>query len=210
MAVTPNNGPVILFQGDSITDCARDREDSCHLGHGYAAIAAAWYQASYPERMATFINRGIGGNTVLDLHARWQEDCLDLKPALVSILVGINDAARTFRDGVPSAPEDFEVPFREILTQTKAAGAKIILMEPFLLPALEDQPFWRKDLDPKIQIIRDLAREFGAVLVPLDGIFAQAAARREPAFWIPEGVHPSPAGHALIAQNWLKAAKDLI
>lgn len=204
------DGPVILFQGDSITDAGRNRDDGDDLGRGYAAIAAAWYQALFPERRARFINRGIGGNKVPDLLGRWKPDCLDLKPDLVSILVGINDTWRSFDSGQLTTPEQFEKPYREILIQTKDSGAEIIIIEPFVLPHPEDRRLWRKDLDPKIQIVRDLARDFGAAFVPLDGLFAQAAARREPEFWAADGVHPTPPGHALIAQAWLDVAQDLI
>ncbi|MBN1933543.1 MAG: GDSL family lipase, partial [Anaerolineae bacterium] len=84
-------------------------------------------------------------------------------------------------------------------------GARLVICEPFLLPVPDDRRAWRVDLDPKIAVARDLAREFGAIYVPLDGILAQASTRRAPAFWAADGVHPTPAGHALIAQAWLKA-----
>ena len=78
-----------------------------------------------------------------------------------------------------------------------------------MLPVPEDRLTWREDLDPKIAVVRRLAREFRAVLVPLDGVFAQAATRRDPGFWAPDGVHPSPAGEALMAQAWLRAVKAI-
>lgn len=84
-----------------------------------------------------------------------------------------------------------------------------MLIEPFVLPIPEDRRKWRADLDPRIQIVRSLASEFRTILVALDGLFAEAAARREPAYWAPDGVHPTPAGHALIAQAWLRAVKAI-
>ncbi|GJM75687.1 hypothetical protein HMSSN036_79030 [Paenibacillus macerans] len=84
--------------------------------------------------------------------------------------------------------------------------AKLILLEPFVLPVPEDRKQWRVDLDPKIAIVRELAREFEAILVPLDGLFAAASAKAEPAYWAPDGVHPSAAGHGLIADAWIRAA----
>jgi acyl-CoA thioesterase I len=209
MANTDTNGPLILFEGDSITDSGRNRDVSDDLGQGYAAMAAAWYQALFPERMTRFINRGIGGDTVTDLRGRWQEDCLDLKPDLVSILIGINDSARAF-GGDGNSLEEFETNYREILTQVRAIDAEILIMEPFLLPYPDEKRPWRAELDPRIHIVRDLAREFNATYLPLDGIFAQATVRRESAFWGPDGVHPSAPGHALIAQVWLEAAQDLV
>ena len=77
----------ILFQGDSITDMARGRgTDPNHiLGHSYVFLIAAKYGAAFPELEIDFVNRGVGGSTVLDLEKRWQKDTLDLKPDLLSI-----------------------------------------------------------------------------------------------------------------------------
>jgi lysophospholipase L1-like esterase len=198
----------VLFQGDSITDAGWNRQDPASLGGGYAMMAASWFSALYPEKNVVFLNRGISGNRARDLEARWQADCLDLKPTWVSIMIGINDTWRRYDSNDPTSTEAYEKSYRAILTLTRnRLKANLILIEPFLLPVPEDRKPWRVDLDPRLHVVRTLAREFGAVLVPLDGIFAEAAARREPAFWAPDGVHPSPAGHALIAQSWLKAVK---
>ncbi len=196
---------LVLFQGDSITDCGRSRESDADLGRGYASLIAAWFSAAWPEKKARFVNRGISGHRVKDLRARWQADCLDLQPALVSILIGINDTWRRYDSGDPTSAESFEADYRAILSDVRQhTTARLVLGEPFVLPVPEDRRAWRVDLDPKIAVVRQLACEFGAILLPLDGLFAQAAARREPAFWAADGVHPSPAGHALIAQAWLR------
>jgi acyl-CoA thioesterase I len=197
---------VVLFQGDSITDAGRSRENTADLGFGYPALVAAWYSALFPAKNVRFINRGISGNRASDLLARWQTDCLDLKPNLVSILIGINDTWRRYDSNDPTSTETYQTNYRAILEQCARSGAQILMLEPFLLPIPPDRKGWRVDLDPKIQAARELAREFGAAYIALDGVFAEAAARRDPAFWLPDGVHPSLAGHALIAQAWLKAA----
>jgi len=156
------------------------------------------------------LNRGVSGNRVIDLQARWKEDCIDLQPSVVSILIGINDTWRHFDSGWTTGTKDYEEGYRDILTRTvESTGARLILMEPFVLPYPEDRKLWREDLDPKIHVVRELAHEFRAVLVPLDGLFAQAAARREPSFWSADGVHPTPAGHGLIARAWLDAVGTL-
>ena len=210
MSALIEGGDVVLFQGDSITDALRSREDDENLGFGYAMMAAAWFSALHPEKRVRFINRGISGNRAKDLVARWKEDCLDLKPDVVSILIGANDVWRRYDSSDPTSAQDFEKSYREILTRTKNdLSARIIMLEPFVLPVPEDRVRWREDLDPKIAVVRTLAREFEAVYVPLDGIFAQASAVREPAFWAADGVHPTPAGHALIAQAWLRAVGAL-
>jgi lysophospholipase L1-like esterase len=201
---------VILFQGDSITDAGRSRTDDRDLGHGYAAMTAAWFSALYPEKNVRFINRGISGNRAGDLRARWQPDCLDLKPDWVSILIGINDTWRRYDSSDETATSTYEDNYRTILQGIQQnLSARVIVCEPFLLPVPNDRIGWRVDLDPKIDAARRLAREFNAIYVPLDGMFAAAAARREPAFWAADGVHPQPAGHALIAQAWLKAVNAL-
>jgi lysophospholipase L1-like esterase len=83
----------------------------------------------------------------------------------------------------------------------------MILLEPFLLPVAQEKNKWREDLNPKIEVVRKLSREFKATIVPLDNIFLEAAQKREPIFWSQDGVHPTLTGHALIAQSWLKAVK---
>lgn len=201
-----DNEEIVLFQGDSITDAGRDYRNEDGLGTGYAMMAASWFSAMHPEKNVKFLNRGISGNRVTDLCARWEEDCIGIKPSLVSILIGINDCWRRFDRQDPTSVEQFESNYRVILESVQEQlKARIVLCEPFVLPYPKDREMWREDLDPKIHVVRKLAKEFEATFVPLDGIFAAAAAKRHPSFWAPDGVHPSPAGHALIAQNWLTA-----
>ncbi len=199
-------GDTVLFQGDSITDAGRDRSNGADLGRGYALMAAGWFNALFPELGAKFLNRGISGNRVKDLQARWQQDCVDLQPDWVSIYIGINDCWRRYDREDPTSVETFAAGYRDLLERTsQMTKAKIVMLEPFVLPVPEDRKQWREDLDPKINIVRELAREFGAHLVPLDGLFAQASTKASSADWAPDGVHPSPAGHALIARAWLQA-----
>lgn len=197
---------IILFQGDSITDCGRNYADASSLGVGYALMAGARLGLQYPEKNLSFINRGISGNRAVDLQERWDRDCLELKPTWVSIYIGVNDTWRWFDSGQETTAAEFEASYRDLIERTKQSlDAKLVLVEPFVLPVPEDRKGWRKDLDPKIHVVRELAREYGAVLVPLDGLFAAASVKAEPAFWAGDGVHPSPAGHALIAEAWMKA-----
>lgn len=204
------NNSVVLFQGDSITDAGRNRNETGDMGSGYAMMVASWFSAMYPEKQVKFINRGISGNRVRDLQKRWKEDCLDLKPSWVSILIGINDCWRRYDSNDPTPVEAFEEGYRDILTQIqKNLNAGIIICEPFVLPVPEDRNAWREDLDPKINVVRKLAREFNALLIPLDGIFAQASVKRPPEFWAADGVHPTHAGNALIARAWLQTIRAL-
>jgi len=199
---------IVLFQGDSITDAGRNRNDSANLGSGYANLVTSLFTSKYPEKQATFLNRGISGDRVIDLERRWEEDCLDLKPSLLSVYVGINDTWRRYDNNNPLSTEEYYTTYRRLLSRVKEQlNAKLVLVEPFVLPVNDSQKQWREDLDPKIQAVRELAGEFKAIYVPLDGLFAQAATQTGPAYWAPDGVHPSPAGAALIAEAWLQAVK---
>ncbi|MHB9134617.1 MAG: SGNH/GDSL hydrolase family protein [Armatimonadota bacterium] len=202
------HGARVIFQGDSITDAGRSREDDTQLGFGYANFVSAWLSARYPSRSLTFLNRGISGNRVYDLETRWTDDCIALQPDWVSILIGINDTWRHYDSGVPSPVADFEASYRRMLDRLKAeTHAQIMLLEPFVLPTPADRVGWREDLDPRIDSIRRIARDYGTLYVPLDGLFAAASTRRTPAFWASDGVHPTQSGHALITQAWINAVE---
>src|SRR5690606_37939465 len=193
---------------DSITDCGRDRANDKSLGFGYAAMAAAWFSALYPESGVTFLNRGISGSRVKDLLARWEDDCLALQRDWVSILIGINDCWRRYDRNDPTPVEEFYDGYRKLLTLVKErTKAGLILCEPFVLPYPEDRKAWRVDLDPKIHAVRELAREFGAYYVPFDGISAQAATGTPPRGWAGDGVQPTLPGPDLRAQAWLRTGR---
>lgn len=196
----------VLFIGDSVTDCGRRREDPDDLGPSYARKVQAYLTEFYGERHIHVYNRGISGDRVRNLKARWQEDCLALHPDVVNILIGINDTWRRYDSNDPTTPEAFEADYRDILTRTAAAGAQISIMEPFLMPHVAERQRWREDLDPKIQVVRRLAREFHAEFIPLDGIFAACCAKRDIAELSQDGVHPVDGGHSVIARAWLDAA----
>ncbi len=197
---------LVLFQGDSITDAGRDYANGEDWGRGYVNFIASWYSAQYPEAGVHFLNRGLSGNRAIDLVNRWDTDCLDLKPDLLTILIGVNDTWRKYDRDDPTSVEDFEVRYRNILMRTRETlpDTPIILMEPFVLPEPPDRLEWREDLNPKILVTRRLAEEFQLTLIPLDYLFQKACALREPSFWSADGVHPTQPGHALIAQSWLK------
>jgi len=197
----------ILFTGDSITDCGRVREDAKHLGFGYAAFIAARLQMLLAAPDLQILNRGISGNRAKDLLGRIDADLLGLKPTVVSILIGINDTWRRYDANDATEAKAFEKDYRTLLeTIRKSLQTRIVLLEPFLLHVPADRHAWREDLNPKIDVTRKLAAEFEAELIPLDGLFAKAATQAPAAFWAPDGVHPSAAGHALIAEAWLDNA----
>lgn len=196
---------VLVFQGDSVTDCECSKNDNRYLGHGYVSFIAGRLLAEHPELELTVYNKGISGNRVYDLEARWDRDCIDLKPTVLTILIGINDTWRRFDSNVISKPEDFKACYKRILDKTlEKLSPTLVLMDPFVLPVPEDRRMWREDLDARINIVRELAKEYKAFYVPLDGLFHQAAATTPYEYWCPDGVHPTLAGHGLIAKAWLE------
>lgn len=203
----------ILFIGDSVTDVDRDRTDTTDLGQGYPSILAKKLTELYPKLELTFSNRGIGGDKLKDMAARWQEDCLALKPTIVSILIGINDTWHNVGEeqfGSHEELERFEQQYRSLLVSLKQELAcQIVLMEPFVLSYPTDREMWRRDLDPRIQVVRKLAHEFQTDLIPLDGILNAIGIKQSFSYLTGEdGVHPTTAGHNAIAKSWVKAIEN--
>ena len=202
----------ILFQGDSITDGGRNREGnpSHHLGQGYPYIIASLLGNRLAEEGMRFVNRGISGNRVSDVYARWNEDAISIQPDWLSILIGVNDAWRIM-NGLPTGVTDrFERVYRHLLTETKEVlpDTTLILLEPFVLKGgatEQNWEGWRAKLDTYGHITHELAQEFGAVFVPLQAAFDRAAERAPAEYWLHDGVHPTAAGHDLIAGEWLAA-----
>jgi acyl-CoA thioesterase-1 len=196
----------VLLTGDSVTDWGRDRADPTSLGHGYALIVAALAGARRPDLDLTFVNRGVGGDTAALLRARWARDGVAVAPTVVSVLIGINDTWRRFDSGRTTSTDSYESDLRAVLDSARdELGARLVLIEPFVVPVDDDQDTWRSDLDPRIAVVRRLAAEYRAVLVAADGLFAAAAVRTSPQMWTTDGVHPTAAGHGLLAQAWLDA-----
>ncbi|MCL2831720.1 MAG: SGNH/GDSL hydrolase family protein [Treponema sp.] len=205
--------PVILFQGDSITDCGRKKDEpaakpATDLGQGYPAKIAAVTEILRPGCGVRFINRGISGNRVIDLLGRYEKDFKALKPDLVSILIGINDTWRRYDKNDPTSSEIFGESYRTLLENIKRdlPDAIIVIMEPFLLDSVPERRVWREDLDPKVQIVRRLAKEYADCFIPMDGIFVRYAAQGyKDTDMAGDGVHPTPFGHGIIAAEWLRS-----
>lgn len=200
----------ILFQGDSITDWGRDRNDIHNLGNGYPKYAAKFLAEKYTDIDFEFIDLGISGNQTKDLVARLDTDFIDIQPDIVSILIGVNDTWHHAeqKDWIPN--EIFEERYRTVLTAIKEkTNAKIMMMEPFLIPT-EDKAFFREDLAPKIEIIRKLAREFADIYLPTDGLLASAFIGDDPLSYAADGVHPTAKGAEFIGMLYCEYISDII
>ncbi|MEO7414488.1 MAG: SGNH/GDSL hydrolase family protein [Opitutaceae bacterium] len=201
-------GTRILFQGDSITDGNRGRNtDPNHiLGHGYQALIASRYSADLPERHLLFMNRGISGNRVSNLARRWQTDTIDLKPDLLSILIGVNDLG----SGVTA--EQYEQEYDQLLSDTLKAlpNVRLVLAEPFGLPVGGKKTNWEKyraDLATRLAIVVKLGEKYHAPVVHYQKLFEDAVARAPAEYWIWDGVHPTYAGHQLMADEWVRTVR---
>lgn len=196
------SGARILFQGDSVTDGARGRNaDPNHiLGHGYVFITAARHGAAFPDLKLDFINRGISGNTVLDLEKRWQQDTLDLKPDVLSILIGVNDNMKA----VPL--DQYEKVYDKLITDAKTANPKLklVLCEPFVKPTGKIE----EDIRKRQEIVARLAEKHGAALVHFQRVFDDAAKRAPADYWVWDYVHPTYRGHQLMADEWERVVRE--
>lgn len=200
-------GSVILFQGDSITDSGRDKKilepnNGKALGKGYAAMAAGEILAAHPELKLNCFNRGISGNKIPDLAARWEEDAIKLKPAVLSILIGVNDLWHTFAFGnkYKATVADYETGYRELIDQSleKIPGVKIVICEPFTTRTSDD---FKVLADYRV-VAKKLADEKKLCFVPFQSLFDDAVQAAPAEFWLWDGIHPSMAGYAIMVRMW--------
>lgn len=209
----PND--VILFQGDSITDARRNRDiekpnQSYGLGTGYAFVASSKLLYDHSGAGLKIYNRGISGNKVFQLADRWEEDCLGLKPDVLSILVGVNDFWHTLSIDYKGTVKTYKEDYRKLLGRTmdKLPDVKLILGEPYALKGVKvvDEQ-WYPAFDEYRTAAKDVADEFNAVFIPYQEIYDAALAEAPASYWSVDGVHPSIAGDYLMAQAWLNTVK---
>jgi lysophospholipase L1-like esterase len=216
-SILPNlkTGDVILFQGDSITDAGREKMKQISnmagsFGTGYAFMAACQLLNDYPAKDFSIFNRGISGNKVFQLAERWQHDCFDLKPSVLSILVGVNDFWHTLDGKYNGTVEKYEQDYKQLLTLTTKMlpEVRLVIGEPYAVQgtsAVNEK--WLPAFDGYRAVAKKMAEEFNAVFIPYQTIFDEAALRAPAKYWTPDGVHPSMAGCALMAEAWIASVK---
>lgn len=207
---------VILFQGDSITDGNRGRNsDLNHVhGHGYQYIIAAELTADNIDKNVEFINRGISGNRIADLYGRWAEDCLNLKPTILSILIGINDIIFNWEHKSGSDPERYEKIYRYLLDEVKKQNPDtlIVIMEPFFGEKKEEElnTFFKENIGGYAAAAKKIAEEYGAVFVPLQDMIDSYKEKTDIYNILWDGIHPTTCGHELIARRWKECVKPAL
>ncbi len=204
----------IVFQGDSITHGGRGSDPNHIIGHSYVILIAAPQAANFPEADLSFYNRGISGNTIGSLDSRWQNDTLNLKPDTISILVGVNDLLQTVGKDQPFIVADYEKTYRSLLDRSRAANPKVrfVLCQPFVMPGKSTSPKWeafQKGVAEMQAVVEKLAAEYHAPVVHLQQVFDKAAKEHTPVeYWVWDGVHPTFAGHQLVADEWIRTYRD--
>jgi lysophospholipase L1-like esterase len=206
---------VILFQGDSITDAGRNKEDSSFnspraLGSGYAMLTSAALLEKYASLNLKIYNKGISGNKVFQLAERWDKDCLELKPDVLSILIGVNDIWHKLNGQYDGTVDVYRKDYIALLERTKKAlpNVKLIICEPYAVPgvkAVDDK--WYPEFYGYQKAAREIADQFGATFIPFQKVYDEAQKRAPGAYWTGDGVHASFPGAQLMAQAWLKAVK---
>lgn len=199
----------ILFQGDSITDAGRSREDFSDLGRGYATLIKS--ELGFEEPGAyDFLNRGVSGNRVVDLYARIKSDIINLKPDVMSILIGVNDVWHELggrHNGVDA--EKYEKIYTMLLDEVQAAlpDVKIMILEPFVLKASATEGEWecfRREVYKRAEKAQAVARRHHLTFIPLQEKFLEAEKQCPAEYWLRDGVHPTNMGHELIKREWIR------
>jgi lysophospholipase L1-like esterase len=209
--ISLQNDDIVLFQGDSITDAGRDRNaktpnTSQMMGSGYVIQAAAELLFKHADKNLKIYNKGISGNKVNQLAERWNADCIELKPSVLSILIGVNDFWH-IKGGYKGTVKVYEDDYRALLQRTVEAlpNVKLIIGEPFAVPgikAVDDS--WYPEFDSYRAVAKKLADEFNAAFIPYQAAFDEAQKHAPGAYWTYDGVHTSLAGTYLMANTWMQ------
>ncbi|MGE9270230.1 MAG: SGNH/GDSL hydrolase family protein [Verrucomicrobiales bacterium] len=203
----------VLFQGDSITDSWRDRKDSRvnhpqALGRGYPLMIASELMLRHPNLNLKFYNRGVSGNKVPNLDARWDKDCLDLEPDVLSILIGVNDIWHKLNGKYDGTVKSYEEGFTALIERTQKAlpRTRLVICQPFVLRCGAVSGKWFPEFTERMEAAKRVADKAKAIWVPFQDAFnEQLELGSSPKYWAEDGVHPSIAGHMLMAKTWLRA-----
>ena len=205
----------ILFQGDSVTDCDRRRDDEKNMGGGYPLLVKSELGFDFPGKYE-FYNKGIGGNRVVDVYARIKNDILYLKLDVMSILVGVNDVWHQLHpipNGI-AADKYFKI-YCMLIEEVKQAlpDIKIMIMEPFALNCQsrkDDWDYFSKEVPKRAQMAKKVAEKYGLMYIELQSKFDEAVKMCPSEYWLADGVHPTPMGHELIKRQWIEAFWQLV
>ncbi len=215
----------ILFQGDSVTDCGRDRKTDAPnqgLGCGYVNLIASRLLCDNPDW--EIVNKGVGGNRIGDMYSRWIEDTLNVDFDILSVMNGINDVGFSLRLNMGASCEEYEFMYDHMLTQVKEIkpDCKIVILEPFIVKLdlkslnssndsgdiFTEWEIWERNMRERCRVSKKLAEKYEAVFIPLFDDFNKLAEKNGAKYWSLDGIHPTLAGHEYIARKWLEYCND--
>lgn len=209
----------ILFQGDSITDAGRDRSNLQYLGNGYVSEIAMRFKMQ--GLLHYVVNTAIGGDRICDVYSRWEEDTLNHDFDILSILCGINDVGFGIRENKGIPTEKYKFIYDRMMYEVleKKPNTKIVIMQPFVFKRnLENTnlyfgndiylnyDLWRNEVAEKAQAAKEIAEKYNAVFIPLAEKFDEVLKTRNVDELTDDGIHPTLAGHKIIADEWIKHA----
>lgn len=202
----------VLFFGDSITDAQRNRDNDCFLGNGYVTIASGNIGCEYPGQYE-FINRGISGNRIVDLYERIKIDCINIKPDILTIFIGVNDVLHEAAHNNGVSNEKFYKIYKMLLEEIKEElpDVKIILVEPFVYKDPETEyalSFILSEVPKRAEMVRKLAKEFDIPCILIKDVLDKKISEANQKYYIRDGVHPTTMGHGIIAKEWERVFKS--
>jgi len=207
----------LVIIGDSIADCGRARPvgegfpDA--LGAGYPKLLDAMTKVEHPAWRLNLINMATSGDRSRDLVARWQADCLALKPDYVLVMIGINDVWRHFDS--PLQPqlqvsiEEYEANLRRIAADTQAAGSKLVFTSPYYLELNRDDPM-RAMTDAYRDCMAALAHELDIPYVDTQRPFDALLPVYSTYCFSADRVHPNSVAQYVIARELLRALEGIL
>lgn len=201
-----------LFQGDSITDSERSRTNDWNLGYGYPDLVASELTFRRPNEF-TFINRGVSGDKAAQMYSRIKRDTIDYRPDYLSILIGVNDVWHPLNDEDQTGGYSVER-YTQLLSMfiedvlAVKPDTVIAILEPFVLDGTathEKIDGFVSGVSARAKAAKEVAEKYNLVFVPLQDKFNEKLELAPSGWWLIDGVHPTHAGHQLIANELIKA-----
>ena len=200
----------IVFAGDSVTDSSSQNPVgeglADNVGRGYVRIVENMLAVWYPEIRVRVTNSGISGNTSRDLLARFDRDVVDLKPAWVSICIGINDVWRQFDcPAIPDIqvlPDEYKSNLEKMILKIKGKVKGIFIISPYIIENLK-QDQMRQRIDEYVEIARGLAETHGCEFVDFQKMYADYCTYRHSSYIAWDRIHPNQVGATLMAREFL-------
>ncbi len=217
MIIQPGSKWVLI--GDSITDCGRTKgieasnwNPQPEYGQGYVNLIRALLSLRKPESRIEIVNRGVGGNAIRELKARWQADVIDEKPDWLSVCIGINDVWRGFGKPIveslgPVPIEEYRETYETLLDSVRPSLDGLILISPFVLITDKSDPFRTRMDEFSDILLNDLAPKFDARAVDAQDAMDQLLENFDHAEISPDRIHLNTIGHLALAESVLKAVE---